>query len=160
MVEADALGHLASGFHIEVSQGLDMESLHGFWMLLGDLLDLGAAIGRRQHIEVSRRSINGNGDIILVQNVLAFGDKHAVDLVIVNGHRQNLFRCQNRLVAGLGKLDATRLTTMTDFDLSLNDIRIAEFLRGFRYFVRVLRIDAFRSGDALLLKQLTRLVFV
>ena len=129
-------------------------------MLLGDLLDLGAAVGGGEHVVVARGAVHGDRHVVLVEDVLAFGHEHAVDLVLVDGHRQDVFGVEDGLVARLGELDAAGLAAMADFDLRLDDAGVAELFGGFGDFMGVLRVDGLRGGDTLLLEQLSRLVFV
>ena len=73
-----------------------------------------------------------------MQNVFGFRHEHAADLVLVNGHRQNVFGCQNGFVARLGQSHATSLTAMSDLHLGLDHARIADSLGSLGHLMRIL----------------------
>ena len=54
----------------------------------------------------------------------------------------------------------TSLPTVPDLDLCLDDDRVADDLRSFGHLMGILGENGFRNVDALLLKQLTCLIFV
>ena len=160
VVEADAVGHGGRRLEVEVAERVDVQALDGLRVLLGDLLDLGAAVGRGQHVEVARGTVHGDGHVVLVQDVLGLRDEHAVHLVTVDGHGQDAFGEQDGLVAVPGELDAACLAAMADLHLRLDDARIAELVGRLGDLMRVLRVDRARRGDVLLLEQLPCLVFI
>ena len=129
-------------------------------MFFGDFLDFGAAVGGRQHVEVSGGAVHGDGHIVFVQDVLGFGHQHAGYFMAVDGHRQDGFGFQDGLIAVMRDLDAAGLASVTDFYLRLDNTRVADLIRSLGDFMGVLSKDGTRGGDVLLLKQLTCLVFV
>ena len=137
-----------------------MQALDGFWMLLGDLLHFRAAVGGGQHVEIAGGTVHGDRYVILVQDVLGFRHQHAVDLVPVDGHRQDLLGGQYGFVAGTGQFDAAGLAAVSDFDLGLHHARVAQRIGRLGDLVRVLREDGARRRDPLLVQQFLGLVFV
>ena len=160
MVETNAFSHFGGRFEVEILKRVNMQTLDGFRMLLSDLLNLSTAIRCGKHIEITGGTIHGNGDIVLVKNVLCLGYQHAANLVLVNGHRQDAFGCKNSLIAILRQLDTASLTAMTNLHLSLDHIGVANLIGSLSHFVRVLREHCFRRWNTLLFKQLPSLILI
>ena len=160
MVETNAFSHFGGRFEVEILKRVNMQTLDGFRMLLSDLLNLSTAIRCGKHIEITGGTIHGNGDIVLVKNVLCLGYQHAADLMFVNGHRQDALGYKNSLIAILRQLDTASLTAMTNLHLSLDHIGVANLIGSLSHFVRVLREHCFRRWNTLLFKQLPSLILI
>ena len=71
VVEADLASHALGGLHVEIAEGVDVQTLDRFRMFLGDLLDFGAAVRGGEDIEVPRCAVHGYRHVVLVQDVLS-----------------------------------------------------------------------------------------
>ena len=160
MVEADLASHALGGLHVEIAEGVDVQTLDRFRMFLGDLLDFGAAVRGGEDIEVPRCAVHGYRHVVLMQDVLRLGDEHTVDLMAVDGHREDGFGQQYRFVTVVGDLDAARLAAMADLDLGLDHARVSDGIGRFGDLVGVLGENGPRRGNMLFLQQFSCLVFI
>ena len=95
-----------------------------------------------------------------MKDVLRLGHQHAADLVLVNGHRQNVFRRENGLVTGLGELDSAGLATVSNLHLRLNHFGISNLVGRFGDFMGVLGEYCLRSRDTLFFEQFPGLILI
>ena len=136
--------------------------------LLGDLLDLHAALGAGHHDGAAGRPVDDDAEVELLGHLEAFLDEHARDdaafgagLVRDQRHADDGLGELLGLVGRLGELDAAALAAAAGVDLRLDDDgAAAEALGDLRGLGGVERDLAARHGDAVPREDLLGLILV
>jgi hypothetical protein len=152
--------------------GIDrlLEDLLG--VLLGDLLDIHAAFGRRHHGDAAGGAVEQHAEVVLVLDREALLDEQALDLLALGAglrrdelHPEDLLHGLFGIRARLRDLHAAALAATTCVNLRLDDDDLGAALllhlrdRRERFF-NAQRRDADRHRHAVLLEQLLSLVLV
>ena len=123
-----------------------------------ELLDLHAALVGRHRQEGAVGPVEQVGDVVLLLDVRARVDQHAVHGVALDVHAEDLPGQLTGLGRGLGDLDAAGLAAAADLDLGLDDGDAADLLGGRLGLVGRRRDLAQRDRHAVLLEELLGLV--
>ena len=124
----------------------------------GELLDLHAALVGRHREERAVGTVQEVGDVVLLLDLGAGVDEHAVHRVPLDVHPEDLLGRRSRVVGRLGDLHTACLAAATDLDLRLDHRDAAEAFGDRSRFVRCGRDLAEAHGDTELLEQLLCLV--
>ena len=123
-----------------------------------ELLDLHAALVGRHRQEGAVRAVEQEGDVVLLLDVRARVDEHAVDRVALDVHAEDLLGGGPGVVGGLGHLDAAGLAAAADLHLGLDDGDPADALGDRLRLVGRGGDLTERGGYAVGLEQVLRLV--
>ena len=126
--------------------------------LLGDLLDLHAAL-RAQHAEVLLRgAVEGERRVVLLRDVGSVLDPDALHDMTLDVEAEDVARVGARFVGVGGELHAAGLAATTDLDLRLHHDRVADAIGDGDGIVDRLRDLAVGDGNAVAGEQLLALV--
>ena len=151
---------LLGGLGVDAGQRGDGHLGEGLGALLGQLLDLHAALDRAHGQVGAVGAVQQHGEVVLLGDVGALGDHDPVHGVALDVHPQDGLGVLVGLVGRLGDLHAAGLAAAADLHLRLDDGDAADLLRGRLGLVRGLRNDAGQHGDAVRLEQIARLVLI
>jgi hypothetical protein len=121
---------VASGGERDAVDGVDVEHHDRVRVVLRDLFDLDAALGRQHQQMLLGGPVERVRRVVLLGDVARMFDPHALDDVALDVHPQDVPGVQADLVGVGGQFDATRLAAPTDLHLRLDDDRIAGALGG------------------------------
>ncbi len=128
--------------------------------LLGDLLDLDAALRREHEERLLRAAVERDREVVLLRDVGGLLDPQLADDVAVDVETEDPARLRLRVGGIVCELDAARLAAAAGEHLRLDDDRTAERRRrGSRLFGRD-RDAAVGDGDADAPEKLLALVLV
>ena len=118
-------GRGAGGLGAEPVDGIDVQPHDRVGILLGDGLDVDAAL-RRQHEEVLLgRPVEREAGVVLVLDVGRVLDPDPLDDVALDVHAEDVPGVGAHLVGVVGELDPAGLAAPADLHLGLDDHRIA-----------------------------------
>ena len=110
---------------VEPVDRVDVEPDDGVGVLLGDLLDVDAAL-RRQHQQVLLgRPVEREAGVVLLVDVGGVLDPHPLHDVALDVHAEDVAGVRADLVGVVGQLDAAGLAAAADLHLGLDDDRVA-----------------------------------
>ena len=110
---------------VEPVDRVDVEPHDRVGVLLGDLLDLDAALGRQHQQVLLRRPVEGEAGVVLLGDVGRVLDPDPLDDVALDVHPEDVPGVGAHLVGVVGELDAAGLAAAADLHLRLDDDRIA-----------------------------------
>ena len=109
-------------------------------VLLGDLLDLDAALRREHEERLLRAAVERDREVVLLRDVGRLLDPERADDVAVDVEAEDVLRLRLGVVGLVGELDAAGLAAAAGQHLRLDDDRAADLLRrGARLLRRVAR---------------------
>ena len=157
--EACRLCNLLSLCLVQTDQRVNLNLSQCLGTLSCQLLNLHTAFNRA-HCQVGAVcAVQQQGEVVLLGDVCAVSNQHAVDGVALNVHAKNCLSVLVSLFGGLGELHAASLTAAAGLNLSLDDGQAADFLSCCLCFFRGGRNNALEHGNAVLSEELARLVF-
>ena len=151
-------GDLAGLGQIDAGDRVDRHLGQRVGTLDRELLDLHAALVGRHREEGAVGAVEQVGDVVLLLDVGAGVDEHAVHGVALDVHAEDLLGVGLRVVRRLGDLDAAGLAAAADLDLRLDDGDAADLLGDRLGLVRRRRDLAEAHRHAVVLEQLLGLV--
>ena len=94
-------------------------------ILLGDRLDLDAALGRQHQQVLLGRTVEREAGVVLLVDVARMLDPHPLHDVALDVHAEDVAGVGAHLVGVVGELDAAGLAAAADLHLRLDDHRVA-----------------------------------
>ena len=129
-------------------------------VLLGDLLDLDAALRREHEERLLLATVERDREVVLLRDVGRLLDPELADDVAVDVEPEDVARFLLRVGGVVGELDAARLAASAGQHLSLDDHGASERRRSGACFFRRHREPAVRDRDAHAAEELLALVLV
>ena len=129
-------------------------------VVLGDLLDLDAALRREHEERLLRATVERDREVVLLRDVGGLLDPDLLDDVAADVEPDDVARLLLRVRGILGELDAAGLAAAARQHLSLDDDRAAELLGSRPCLLRGRREPPLGDGDSELLEELLALVLV
>ena len=157
---AGAVDQSARLVGLEALERIDVQSGERVGVLLGDLLDLDAAFGREHEERLLRAAVESDREVVLLGDVGGLLDPDLANDVAVDVETEDVAGLGLRVGRILGELHAAGLAAPAGQNLSLDDDRPADLLRGGPRFLRGRREAAVGDGDAEAREELLALVLV
>jgi hypothetical protein len=129
------------------------------WKLLGDRLDVHAALRGQHHERRLRGAIEHDRRVPLGLDVRGLLDPELVDRQAADVHPEDVVRVLARLVLVVGDLDAAELAAAADLHLRLDHARVADRVGGVERLVERGRRAPVGHRDVVAGEELLALVF-
>ena len=139
---------------------VDVETRKRVRVLLGDLLDLDPALGRKHEQRLLRAAVEGDREVVLLVDLRGLLDPELAHDVAVDVEAENLLGLALGIVGVVRELHSARLAAPAGQHLRLDDDLAAELLGGGPRLGRGRREPAFGDGDSEAPEQLLALVLV
>ena len=160
ILDACAVDEAPRDPRLEALERIDVEPDERVGVLLGDLLDLDAALRREHEERLLLAPVERDREVVLLRDVRGPLDPELADDVAADVEPEDVARLLLGVGGILGELDAACLPAAAGEHLRLDDDRAAERLRGGARLLGRRREPAVRDGDAEAPEELLPLVLV
>ena len=143
---------------LEAEQRVDVEAGDRVRVLLGDLLDVHAALRRQHHQRGLGRAVEHDRGVVLGRDVRGLLDPQLVDGVAADVHAEDGLGVLLGLLDRVGHLDAAGLAAAADLDLRLDHAGEAQLERPLHRVLDARGGRALGHGDAVAGEELLALV--
>ena len=154
------LGDLDRLLLVDAGQRVDRDAGEGLGTLDRELLDLHAALDAAEREVGAVRAVEQHREVVLLVDARALRDHDALDDVALDVEAEDRLRRLERLVGGLGDLDAAGLAAAAGLDLGLDDDDAADLLGCCPHLFGGVRDDAGEHRHLVLLEKVSCLVLV